>query len=729
MKSTITKRLLVDLLAVSMFSSTFTAVPSVSAEELSGELVSAEAPAANDPVQSGEIGGEADAPAEFGDPGGSFEEPGAPADIAEEPGYPFAEEPLDMPEEGAPLEEAQPLPSLEDFPEEAMPWEDLGELTEEPDLVADELRDELVPEVIPGDELSEAAEAETDLTESPDEENPLDEDKDPIEEMTEIIEKTIAENEDEGIYIALNNTFEALAENTDDLVDPENGVNKVDGNEVVKITYDALDAHFDNTPQELYGAIGAAAARADDKGIINEMNETGALKDLAIKTKNSVFSWKTTKKYCQTSYDSVLVALGESCKEAKLIIPFLKLIGMDIFDDGADTGDEMAALKEQINQILQILDNTRQELRDHMYNVTSMSDIGTEMCSIVSKCETIRTRIENIRRNGGLSEEEKTTEIANLYTFSEFAALESALNGGANCFYANNNTIFNNRNIFDAAYATACETVMFSQEALKVSAPYLLEQLAIFEEAYSVVSTVYDEYEKVFGPESLQASRQLQAARLYGTDLDGNVIGGSVHELMANYFKRDKYIFVNKNSSTNIPVSPRILVKRDINRYLLNNLKSYKSYCNTPDFMSNMPLSAAQVNNLAAYCAEKKVTIFDFLFNQMMFEPDALTPAELSKKELAVQPFECDWLARPRKFYPKGRIVTGTIYLLTGAQTVQKYRPHTGTAWVTYDVTKAATVGAGNETVTFDKRDINSYGEMYDRDETYNNTLMFFMPR
>ncbi|MBP3902581.1 MAG: hypothetical protein J6D53_14185, partial [Blautia sp.] len=82
------------------------------------------------------------------------------------------------------------------------------------------------------------------------------------------------------------------------------------------------------------------------------------------------------------------------------------------------------------------------------------------------KCETIRTRIENIRRNGGLSEEEKTTEIANLYTFSEFAALESALNGGANCFYANNNTIFNNRNIFDAAYATACETVMFSQEAL-----------------------------------------------------------------------------------------------------------------------------------------------------------------------------------------------------------------------------------------------------------------------
>ncbi|MBP3902580.1 MAG: hypothetical protein J6D53_14180 [Blautia sp.] len=384
MKSTITKRLLVDLLAVSMFSSTFTAVPSVSAEELSGELVSVEAPAANDPVQSGEIGGEADAPAEFGDPGGSFEEPGAPADIAEEPSYPFAEEPLDMPEEGAPLEEAQPLPSLEDFPEEAMPWEDLGELTEEPDLVADELRDELVPEVIPGDELSEAAEAETDLTESPDEENPLDEDKDPIEEMTEIIEKTIAENEDEGIYIALNNTFEALAENADGLVDPENGVHKVDGNEVVKITYDALDAHFDNTPQELYGAIGAAAARADDKGILNEMNETGALKDLAIKTKNSVFSWKTTKKYCQTSYDSVLVALGESCKEAKLIIPFLKLIGMDIFDDGADTGDEMAALKEQVNQILQILDNTRQELRDHMYNVTSMSDIGTEMCSIVS---------------------------------------------------------------------------------------------------------------------------------------------------------------------------------------------------------------------------------------------------------------------------------------------------------------------------------------------------------
>ena len=48
-------------------------------------------------------------------------------------------------------------------------------------------------------------------------------------------------------------------------------------------------------------------------------------------------------------------------------------------------------------------------------------------------------------------------------------ALISAMNGTTRCFYSNNNDIFTNMNVFDAAYSTACETVMFSQEAIDAS--------------------------------------------------------------------------------------------------------------------------------------------------------------------------------------------------------------------------------------------------------------------
>lgn len=40
------------------------------------------------------------------------------------------------------------------------------------------------------------------------------------------------------------------------------------------------------------------------------------------------------------------------------------------------------------------------------------------------------------------------------------------MNGATRCFYSNNNDIITNMNVFDAAYSTTCETVMFSQEAI-----------------------------------------------------------------------------------------------------------------------------------------------------------------------------------------------------------------------------------------------------------------------
>lgn len=117
------------------------------------------------------------------------------------------------------------------------------------------------------------------------------------------------------------------------------------------------------------------------------------------------------------------------------------------------------------------------------------------------------------------------------------------------------------------------------------------------------MSEVYDAYEKVYGANSLKASREYQAQRLYGMDLDGNKIGDSVADRVAQYFGRDKYIFVNKNNHTNIP------------------------------------LSQDQLKNIAAYCAEKNISVFDFVINDMDFNPDRLTAAERKAGGIAPPPF------------------------------------------------------------------------------------------
>ena len=209
-------------------------------------------------------------------------------------------------------------------------------------------------------------------------------------------------------------------------------------------------------------------------------------------------------------------------------------------------------------------------------------------------------------------------------------------------------------------------------------------------------------------------------------DLNGNRTGQSVNELFANYMKRDKYTFVGESSSTNIPLRKRILVRANSNKDLIVNPKWYEKWCRTPDFMSSMPLSTSHVEKLAAYCARRKTTIFDFLFNEMRFEPTALSDAEQKKAVLALQPFDMDYAGFGFKYSPRGRMVTGKVLLVAGANEISKNSPGGEKAWLTYKAVNAAKVGAQSSEVTFSKNRIEARGNMYP-DESSNNTLLFFL--
>ena len=91
----------------------------------------------------------------------------------------------------------------------------------------------------------------------------------------------------------------------------------------------------------------------------------------------------------------------------------------------------------------------------------------------------------------------------------------------------------------------------------------------------------------------------------------------------ARVFYLSRYIFVGKSNRTNIPVDDElnvlngtIFVEHCIVRYY-----DYFDWCETPKYMSNSVLSTSQLKDIAAYCAQKNITIFELLFNVMKFKP------------------------------------------------------------------------------------------------------------
>ena len=176
-------------------------------------------------------------------------------------------------------------------------------------------------------------------------------------------------------------------------------------------------------------------------------------------------------------------------------------------------------------------------------------------------------------------------------------------------------------------------------------------------------------------------------------DLDGNRICESVDDLFVNYFKRDKYIFVNKNNNTNIPLSTEIIAKSNINKEIITSKGAYSKWCTTPEYMSSMPLNASQVEKM-----------------ELGMEFDNGIPRSVTT------------------YYPRGLNVTDSVVIPTGAQKICKNRPGGEKAWLTYNAVNAAKVGAKSETITFDKCCVEAHGGLSDH-KLINNTMIFFQGR
>ncbi len=424
------------------------------------------------------------------------------------------------------------------------------------------------------------------------------------------------------------------------------------------------------------------------------------------------------KKIMKVTYESILDGLLVAFPNLEVIGPALKYFAGLFFDQGGDTANANAEIIKRLDELEAEIQKQVQELKASTYNAIQLSNIGDKYNTLEDKAATIRTRIANFERNAVLSAEERQKMIADLYTDSEFQSLESSMNGATRCFTGRVNDIFENQSIFEAAYERACQEVMFSGEAIDLSAPYIFRQLNNYIAAYAVMAEVYNAYEAVYGEGTLDESVETMYRRLIGCDLEGNKVETSVIEHCAEYLSGDRFIFVGKSNMTKIKLDQTMTMVDQFNTSgIIKDPKHYGSWVETPSYMKSMPLSNAQVNSLREYCIQRKVTIFDLLLNRVGFQIQ--TRRHLGKNKVV----SC-WECHSGVYKPKGM-----VYLAAGAQELEKHRPGGGRCWVTYQAVDLTGLLSGQIPVMVTEARVEAHGVMCENIVYGSPYLVFFRNR
>ena len=504
-----------------------------------------------------------------------------------------------------------------------------------------------------------------------------------MELLARLIGDTVAANREKGVYPALERVVEAVVFNEVGLTDAETGRIMLEDNELVDATYDALLANFDNDPEALMGAIGAAAFRADRKGMMPLLTGDQAFANLAASVGTNKDIEDAARKAIRMEFDRSVDALMGLNPLLKQLAPVVKILGAKLFDMCEEAGkDTTAEILDEIKALETLVENVENDLKDHTYNVVQLSALGSQYNSVADTVVTIRSFIGDIERSD-MPDEEKLQKIADLYNHSEFGRLTTAMNGAYRCFSSTLNDIFENQNVFQAAYNRACEEVMFAGEALDLTVPYLIRQLNTYIAAYATMARVYEAQVAVYGEKAVLQSRAEMYERLSGCDMTGNKVQKSVVDLCADYFAGDRYIFVNKNNRTAIKFSKSLLFVMDIAHMCTNEKKQYYNCTTTPEYMKANPLNRDQMNAVIEYCRQKKVDMFDFLLNTLRMEPVMMMMETNSAGQREVVIRDTEWLKRNEgpygipyfdyrvfeggKWYPTVWI-EDTIYLATGSQ-------------------------------------------------------------
>ena len=210
-----------------------------------------------------------------------------------------------------------------------------------------------------------------------------------------------------------------------------------------------------------------------------------------------------------------------------MILPLIKAMVGDMFDSLFPKSSEDKVMNK-LNQIEQRINEVEDSIKLHTDNVVVLAAIGDKYGTVRDRAQTLAARVDNIRFNPYLTDEQKVEELAELYKDGVVYDLETALNGATNAFNGDTEFSLEQKSVFDMAYSTAVEKSMFSQEAIEAATPYLMRQLAAYLAGYAALMPVYEAYEQVYGASSLLATREIMAQRLGGVDREGKEMSSTV---------------------------------------------------------------------------------------------------------------------------------------------------------------------------------------------------------
>ena len=372
---------------------------------------------------------------------------------------------------------------------------------------------------------------------------------------------------------------------------------------------------------------------------------------------------------------------------------------------GLGSEEPTRAIEKKLDDLDFKMDLIEASIKRHTGNIIALNSLGGLFGTLKSRAESLGTKVKDIYHLynvGKITREEKLARIGELYSSSEYTAAVNAFNDATKAYVGDMSIELGKVSIFGAAYNKQAEDKMFSGEVIDAVTPYLVRQMTTYIRAYGAINEVLDAYQLSKGLEFGTSSRE-------SLDQKMKTVMGRYEE----FYNTDRDVFID-GGNCSIRLKKQLLVKEHYGKTI-----DYEK-TPTPSFMKENPLNAEQAQHLAEYAAKRGKTLFEYLVNDMKFQPVRVTDEEKAERTAQgiydvqnVYPFEPADMTK--------HIVAGHPYLAAGAQNLKQESGMTLGSFLPLTVYMQAVamdqVGAG-----IDKIDINdNYGSAVDAD------LLFFL--
>ena len=420
------------------------------------------------------------------------------------------------------------------------------------------------------------------------------------------------------------------------------------GNEETKTVKEEAVVEDESAGAQAVGAASAIATKTAAKPA--EDDKTRSLDEEFFDGKEGIYRKENDIEETASVLDAIKARTKVVVEDA---IGTLKELIVEAYGLGSE--EPTRAIEKKLDDLDFKMDLIEASIKRHTGNIIALNSLGGLFGTLKSRAESLGTKVKDIYHLynvGKITREEKLARIGELYSSSEYTAALNAFNDATKAYVGDMSIELGKVSIFGAAYNKQAEDKMFSGEVIDAVTPYLVRQMTTYIRAYGAINEVLDAYQLSKGLEFGTSSRE-------SLDQKMKTVMGRYEE----FYNTDRDVFID-GGNCSIRLKKQLLVKEHYGKTI-----DYEK-TPTPSFMKENPLNAEQAQHLAEYAAKRGKTLFEYLVNDMKFQPVRVTDEEKAERTAQgiydvqnVYPFEAADMTR--------HIVTGHPYLVTGAQNLE----------------------------------------------------------